>query len=68
MDPDAQVEFAGVCPAGGVEAGGLAGLLSGDCDQAGTPIRTPAQITNVKRTILAALFRRRVISRPGIHP
>jgi hypothetical protein len=39
-----------------------------DCDQAGNPTCTLAQVTNVKRRTLAALFRRRVISRPGIHP
>ena len=47
--------------------GGLVSLCgAGDCDQAS--MTRPAQITNVKRRTLAALFRRRVISRPGIHP
>src|ERR1700752_1587196 len=55
---------------GGIVVGGVAGLVSfcgaGDCDQASMSRLGP--ITNVKRRTLAALFRRRVISRPGIHP
>src|ERR1700722_1296446 len=52
--------------------GDVAGLVSCggavDCDQAGIAIRTTVPISNVKRRTLATLFRRRVISRPGIHP
>ena len=52
-------------PAGAADLVSFCGAA--DCDQAGIAISTLAQITNVKRRTLAALFGRRVISRPGIH-